>query len=322
MAEFRIIKYEDKYFDAWNSFVKKSNNGTIFHRQDFLNYHGDKFKENEHHLIILKGETIFGLIPMAFFKKEGKIIAKSPYAASYGGFIFNDIVNYSNSRLIISLFINYLSLFNINEVYITPSINSYQEKHCDTFNFNLLESGFKIINSDITNVVNLSKGDIYKDILTSRARNMISKALKFNLNIIERSDINVFWDLLIKTYNKFNKAPTHSLQELAYLVNNFEKEIYFNVVLYENRPISGILIFNLNHNCNLVFYLVTDELYLYTQSLSLLIYHTMLKSKEKGVEFFDFGTSSINLVSNPNLFQFKESFGSIGSFKQTYKLIL
>ena len=69
MANYKIIKYDVKYFDKWNKFVENSNNGTIFHRLDFLNYHGNKFKKNEHHLIILKGDTIFGVINLPLLLK-------------------------------------------------------------------------------------------------------------------------------------------------------------------------------------------------------------------------------------------------------------
>ena len=319
MTKYKIIKYQEKYFNEWNNFVENSNNGTIFHRLDFLNYHGEKFTENEHHLIILKGETIFGIIPLAIFEEDGKRIAKSPYGASYGGFVFKNAINYSSSRKIISTFIHYLKKINVNVCYITPAIGNYHQKECETFNFTLLENNFEIINSDITSYVNITNNDIYKNVITSRARNMISKAKKYDIIITEKVDSKAFWNLLCKTYTKFSKTPTHNLPELEFLLTKFQDKIYSYIAIFENNPISGILLFELNKKSSLVFYLVTDDDYIYTQSLSYLIYFTIQNLHEKGIEIFDFGTSSSNMTANPNLFQFKESFGTVGVYKNTYK---
>jgi len=322
MSKYKIIKYQKKYFNEWNNFVDNSNNGTIFHRLDFLNYHGDKFKENEHHLIILKGETIFGVIPLAIFNENGRKIAKSPYGASYGGFVFADVVKYSTSKKIIESFILYLIKNNINELFITPSIGKYCKVSCNTFNFVLLESGFKIINSDISSTVKLIDENILSNVFTSRARNMVTKAKKYGIRIKKNTDNKIFWDLLSKTYSKFEKKPTHNIHELNLLRNKFPGKIYSYIALYENKAISGILIFELNNKTQLAFYLVSDNEFLFTQSLSCLIYYSIQKAKEKGFEVFDFGTSSSNMIANPNLFQFKESFGAVGVIKDTYKLVI
>jgi lipid II:glycine glycyltransferase (peptidoglycan interpeptide bridge formation enzyme) len=52
--------------------------------------------------------------------------------------------------------------------------------------------------------------------------------------------------------------------------------------------------------------------------MSLLIFDTILDAKEREFDFFDFGTSSVNMIGRENIFRFKESFGSIGNFRHTY----
>ena len=37
-----IKKYSKTNFNDWENFVKKSNNGTIFHLRRFLNYHQER----------------------------------------------------------------------------------------------------------------------------------------------------------------------------------------------------------------------------------------------------------------------------------------
>ena len=93
-----LKEYKKDYFDKWNKFVENSNNGTIFHRLDFLAYHGDKFKSNENHLIWFKGDEIIALMPLGIFEENGKRIAKSPYGGSYGGVITRLNTTYSMSK--------------------------------------------------------------------------------------------------------------------------------------------------------------------------------------------------------------------------------
>ena len=52
--------------------------------------------------------------------------------------------------------------------------------------------------------------------------------------------------------------------------------------------------------------------------MSLIVYDTILKAKEDGFKYFDFGTSSVNMKGRENIFRFKESFGAIGVFRHTY----
>ena len=161
MSEYKILRYQPKYFDKWNLFVEQANNGTLFHRLDFLEYHQDRFAENEHHLLIFKGDSILGLIPLAIFEKAGKRIAKSPYGGSYGGFVFKSALNYKSSKLIVAEFLRYLHHIGIDEIYITPTISDFCSVVCDTVLFSMLEAGFKTSSSDVTSIVLLGGGRYY-----------------------------------------------------------------------------------------------------------------------------------------------------------------
>ena len=56
---------------AWDSFVRSANNGTIFHLQEFLNYHPeDRFKDNS--LEFYKNNKLLSVFPAADIFKDGK----------------------------------------------------------------------------------------------------------------------------------------------------------------------------------------------------------------------------------------------------------
>ncbi len=307
---FKIVKLDkNRDYEKWNRFLKDADGKTIFHSLDFLSYHKDRF--NEHHLGVIKGEELVGIIPLAIENK----IASSPYGASYGGFLFKKTQTYSNSKKIVKAFIEYLKDLDVKEIYIRPSIGIYYEKeYSQTFLFAMLEEGFKVINSDITSVVDLTKDTLF----TSRARNMARKALKYGVKIKFRSNLDDFWLLMEKTYARHQKNPTHTKEEYRYLMQKLPENIYCHVAYIDDIPIAGIGVFELNRSNIMSFYLCKDESYKHLQGQTLLIRDTILDAKERGFKYFDFGTSSTNMIGSESVFKFKESFGAIGLFRETY----
>ncbi len=319
MSRFTIEKIDrnsEKDYKKWVNFLKEANGATIFHHPDFLSYHKSRFYE--YHLGVFKGEKLFGIMPLAISIENGEKIAKSPYGASYGGFIFQNILTYSNSKEIIMLLKVFLRENKIKTVIITPSLQIYYKSFSETLNFSMLEQDFKIINSDISSIVCLKEDDLEKRVFTSKLRNMVRKAEKMDIQTQFYSSIDDFWSLMDKTFNKHGVSPTHTKEEINYLTQKFPNDIYFNIAYLNGTPIAAIGVFNLNEKNIMSFYLCSDEQYKYTQAMSLIIYKTILKAKEDGFDYFDFGTSSVNMVGKENIFKFKESFGAVGSFRHTY----
>ncbi len=316
----RIDRNNDKDYKLWIKKIEDFNGATIFHNPNFLSYHANRF--DECHLGFYKGEQLFGMIPLAIINENNIQIAKSPYGASYGGFVFQSILNYSDSTEIISLFINYLKK-TVNKIIITPSLSLHHNNgYSDTFSFSLLENGFKVVNSDITSTVSLSDKNIETEIFTSKIRNMARKARKAHVEIKYSCNIDDFWLLMDKTFQKHGTTPTHSKKQYQYLMNVFPDEIYCNIAYIRDIPVAGMGVFEINKKNIMSFYLCNDNEFQQTQAMSLLIYETILNAQERDFDFFDFGTSSVNMIGRENIFRFKESFGSVGSFKNTYEINL
>jgi hypothetical protein len=319
MSKIKLIEYSPEWFIKWNKFVEDSNNGTIFHRLDFLEYHCEKFKETENHLIWLKGEEIFCVLPLAFFKTENQIVAKSPYGGSYGGIVCKKPLNYFESNEVVCSLLDYFRNFGVNEIIITLPTKNLEIIQTDTLFFSFIEHGFKIINSDISSVVVIDNEEDKNSMFTTRSRNMVRKARKANVLPKQNQSIDDFWQVMDLTFSKIGKPPTHTYNEWKYLCYTFP-DIFWNDVAYlNNKPIAGIGHVKINKTTYSSFYLCSNPNYYETQALSLLITEALINAKDRGLKYFDFGTSSINMKANENIFRFKESFGSIGVFKHTIK---
>ena len=84
MLDLELFSKKDEI--SWDDFVSNSNNGTIFHSRQFLNYHPvERFKD--HSLIFLKKGKIVALFPAVLRKTDKGDLLASHTGASFGGFV-------------------------------------------------------------------------------------------------------------------------------------------------------------------------------------------------------------------------------------------
>lgn len=84
------------------------------------------------------------------------------------------------------------------------------------------------------------------------------------------------------------------------------------------RPIAGIGVFVINRRVSSSFYLCTDPEFQNVQALSGLVCGAIQRAQDNGFKWFDLGTSSDEMQGRENIFSFKEGFGAIGLFRDTY----
>lgn len=318
----RIIEADKNTSENWDNLVERSINGTLFHKQRFLSYHGDRFSGRERFLSILDGDAVFAQISLAIESNESDFkTALSPYGASYGGFIFARQPSYAESKKVVSAFLDYLLACDIHCAIVTHPIPCCAPFALDTFFFCLLEQGFISLQRDISNVVDLASAQHIPivDSLASSVRNQTRKACKSGVVVERNGDMRLFWPVLEKNQQRLQTLPTHTLNELILLHNAFPQEIYADIALHNDIPIAGILYFHINKRVNSSFYLAQDYEYRHLCGLTFLISEALTHSQEQGYAYFDFGTSTQNLKARENLLRFKESFSKIGMFRETFR---
>lgn len=303
----------------WDAFVEDANGGTIFHRLDFLAYHGDRFKKTERHLVIMKGEEVFGVMPLAVFEENGQKIGKSPYGASYGGPVFRKKLSYSESTSIVTELLVAIRAMKIDKLTLTLPIAAAYSEYCETFRLCLYEHGFHAVNRDISSVVALSVSrEKTEATFDSRGRNMTRKAQRLGVEIVHGAGLDLFWPVLLRTYEKHQTSATHSKEELAKLVDTFPDRVYFDIAIYRGEVVAGVGYFVINARMNSSFYFANIPERQDLQALSLLVSDALAQASDRNFKFFDFGTSSVGMKARSSIFQFKESFGAFGCFRDTF----
>ena len=88
-----IKKYTEKLNNIWDDFIFNSNNGTIFHTQQFLSYHQNK-KFTNHSLLFFDKDILLAVLPATIIKNNNQNILCSHPGASSGGVVYSQNLNF------------------------------------------------------------------------------------------------------------------------------------------------------------------------------------------------------------------------------------
>lgn len=317
MKKVQWVNANPRLMEQWDQLVDKSVNGTLFHSRRFLSYHGARFKGNERFLVALKIDQPIALLPLGLFLTEHGKIARSPYAASYGGIIFLRPPTYSEASRVITAFIDWLRSEGIQQCVITQSPDIFHDRNISTAIFGYHEQGFRLTSRDVCSVVNTaSKSDI-KGRMKGNARNKVRKAENAGVIVDTTASLEELWPVVEETFERHGTRPTHSYEELADLLNRCPQDIRIVIARLDKRPVAGIVEFRITNYVNSSFYFCQNSVGAEVQALSLLVDFSIHRAQVEGYKLYDFGTSTVKMNARPNIFRFKEGFGAEGIFRET-----
>ena len=313
-----IIKYDaNKHKILWDSFVLKSNNGTIFHSRKFLSYHKERNFQDCSFLFQNKNniEALF----------TGAIIDDVLYShpgASFGGFIYNQL-SFEFGSKIVELLLEFAQQNNLKEIVIVPTPFIYYNQYNEVMEYCLYIKGFSVIEYYMSSFVNLESNLL--DQLHNRKKRYIKK-MEGEIEIELSKDLDSFYPILVNNKLKHKTKPTHTLEELKILMQQFPDEIKLLLSCQNNKIIGGALNFITNKNSCILFYNMIDYEYQSLQVASLQIYASLKWAQENNLKFLDIGVSQLyegdKIVPHESLINFKEQFGAKAMIRKVMKLNL
>ena len=313
-----IIKYDkNKHESVWDSFVKSSNNGTLFHLRKFLSYHKNR-NFNDCSYIFKNKDKIEGLFSGAVINN----VLHSHPGASFGGFIHNDL-SFDSSNLMIELIIQEATKNDLKEIIIIPTPFIYYKNYQEVVEYCLYNKGFKDIEYYISSFVDLNN-NLFNQ-MHSRKKRYIKK-YHDQVEIKLSDDLDSFYPILVENKKKHKALPTHSLEELKILMDRFPDQIKLLLTYKNDKVIGGSLNFITNNHTCILFYNMIDYEYQNMQIASLQIYESLIWAKENNLKFFDIGVSQIyeneKIIPHVSLINFKEQFGAKTMIRKVMKLKL
>lgn len=304
--------------NEWDNFVDSSDNGTIFHKREFLSYHpSDRFKDAS--FVITKNNKPLSVFTAALIERDGKKILISHPGASYGSFVYNSDLNLKEAHSMVDLLIEYSKKIDANRIQLTLPPIIYQTKYSNYIDFALVRNGFTYLKREVSSIVQLDyKMEELLSTYRAEARTAVKKSIKQGVEIVECEKFADYYEILKKNLKlRHNVSPAHTLEELIKLKKIFPAKIRLWGAFLKDKLIAGVCNFSANPKVVLAFYISHDEDYQEYRAVNLLFYEIMRRYKEEGFRFLDFGIFTVNMDPNWGLGRFKENFGARGIFRDT-----
>lgn len=319
----KIIPYDGTYRDVWDRFVLESNNGTIFHLQQFFDYHKPgKFSFN--HLIFIEKDKIAGVLPGAVVE-DG--IYESPIGASYGSIVTKD-AKFEDAMEFVTTLTEYCKKAGYHKIRLTPPPLIYDCIPNQNLEFAMLWQGFRYETHYISSAIQLDPNREIIPRFQRTVRNCVRKTfhnpdIRFEIN--ERYD--EFYPIMEENLAKHDAKPTHSYEDLQKLSKLLPANLRLFMIYHKDRPIGGSLMFYCNKNVALCFYNMMRYKDAELKPIHRVMYEVVKHATENGYQYVDIGVSQLPASDNPmtpnrNLIAFKETFDAKTIMRNTLILDL
>jgi len=319
----RVVEYTPEMLDQWEGFVESSANGTIFHLQRFLNYHPPgRFRHR--HLMFYEGKKLVALVPGVDWQDGKRRVYISHRGASYGGFVIPEGFGIKDAMEVVGTLLWWCKNKEYRELILTQTPQIYYSRPHNHIDFALMRNGATFVKRELTSVIELKSSiDENFAMFRSEARTATRKAMRNGVEVRLSDDFPEFYRILEKNLAmRHNVSPTHTLEELLLLRSFFPNRIMLWGAYYKGNLIAGVVIFITNPRALLAFYISHDERHQHLRPLNLLFYSVIKWGIENRFRYLDFGTYTLNMEPNFGLANFKEGFGALGYFRDTYRVVL
>ncbi len=320
----QIQQYNTKQRSQWEEFISAANNGTVFHRQQFLDYHPKGRFEN-HHLMLFDGTRLAAVMPALIKDEQGNPTVISYGGASYGGLVTAGGLGIAQINKLAEATTEYWAKLGAKRILITQPPLIYMQQPNQYIDFSLAKLGYSYLKREITAVIPLSFSN-EESIINSfkpETRTALRKSYKSGVTVSISENMDEFYHILERNLSaRHNVKPTHTLAELKKLKKLLPENILQFTSYLGKKPVAGITVFICNPKVILAFYISHDQDYQEHRPVNS-VYHQVIKwGWENGFKYLDLGTFTLNMQPNWGLGRFKESFGARGFLRETFELRL
>lgn len=310
----KIKLYTPNDKQTWDKFVRESKNGTFLFYRDFIEYHGERFKD--YSLMFYIDNVLVALMPGHIADK----IYYSHQGLTYGGLIMS---TETTSSQVLKIFEHLTVTFRhqgISKIIYKSIPHIYHKQPAEEDLYALFRYNAVLSARSISSTVRIDNRLKYSD---SR-KNGLKKAMKNDLRVGLSTDLESFWSILSQNLkDRYGKAPVHSLEEISYLQEKFPENIHlFAAWDSKGTMLGGCLVFEMEEIVHAQYTAATEEGK--TKGTIDLIIDYLIDTKYKNKTYFDYGISTDNqgLYLNESLIYQKEGFGARGIVYDTYTINL
>ena len=318
-----VSRYQPSQAAEWRTFLADSNNGTLFHDLDFLEYHPPE-RFDTHHLLLKQNDKLIALLPAAIVSEpDGRHFLKSPYGGSVGGLVLPLEHNASTTLRLVSSLENYASNLKLAGVEMRIAPNIYDRCPNDELSFALMASGFTLAGRWLSHIITLplDPGEVLNQ-LSNRRRSYVRSALNQGLEMTVAGPdyLSSFYRILEENRAKHSARPTHTLAELERIFQLTPDRVKLFVCKWQGEIIAGTLVFELNDRVAYSFYPCHDQRFERYRPAAVVTVSVAQYYAGHGFRYLDLGPTTFDdLTLNEGLARFKGEMGGVGFCRDTWR---
>jgi hypothetical protein len=299
----------------WAQFLADSFNGTLFHDLRFLRYHPMR-RFRFHHLMFRRNGRPIALLPGGLSGSTDQPIFCSPLGASIGGPAVAVGFGAELALNIITALQNYARDHRWAGIEMTLPPACYDYDTAGAIEFALFSRGFRVVNRWLCPMIRLVSGrtDCYEQTFRRRQITSVRSAKRKNMIGIE-SGLDVldsFLKLFRETYARHGVSPTHTADEIRYLLQHLPERIRIHLAMFRETPVAGILVFTLNASVAYTFYICSSAEHIHEHGAAFIIADLIDRLSNRGFRYLDLGPSASDKKFNKGVTFFKEGMGAAG----------
>jgi Acetyltransferase (GNAT) domain len=308
--EWVIRPYRPEDANAWKTFLRDSNNGTLFHDLDFLAYH-PPVKYDFRHLIALRGTHVEAVIPGAL-SADGIFVSLA--GASIGGLAVKKSLSVEACLHLVEALQLYCKSVGWQGIEITVPPPVYNDEPDQIIEFALHVRGFDLVHRSLPLLIPLDRqgGDNYQRLFRQSQRSYVRACRQKGVVVTEAGieALGEFLELFAETYARLEALPTHTPEEIRSLFHRIPARLRIWSAKLEGITIASALLFVLNRNICNTFYICDRASHREFHGVTVLIAEAIDVLAERGFRYLDLGPSASGAHFNTGVVNFKESLGA------------
>lgn len=311
---YEIVRYTPELKAQWDSFVRKSRNGTFLFLRDYMDYHRQRFTDFS--LLIFHKQSLVALLPL---NKEADGSVASHSGLTYGGLITDKKGRAEKVMKMFECLNTWLRDAGIRRVVYRPVPWIYHEMPAEEDLYAL----FNVCNARLTaREISSTISQENKLAFSQSRKDCLRKAKRAGVEVMPCNDFAAFWDILsANLQQRYAVNPVHSLTEISMLASLFPHEIRLYAAYLDNEMVAGTVVYVMPRVVH-VQYISASAKGKAVGALDLL-FRYLIDEVFVDKPYFDFGKSTEDRgrrLNEPLIFQ-KEGFGGRGVCYDTYEWV-
>jgi Acetyltransferase (GNAT) domain len=311
-----VTPYSHADAAEWDKLIENSTSGTFLHTRRFLAYHRDRFIDMS--VCIRDGAELIGVLPAASVNRNDSRVVSHP-GLSYGGLIHGGKLCGQDMLAVWGPVLKYYSARGFKSLCykIVPTI--YQRAPAQDDVYAIFRHSGRRYRCDLSVAIDLR----LRLKVSGRRTRGLKKAVKTGVLVTQDPRyVTELWAVLERNLGEKHEAkPTHSLDEIRYLHQQFPDNIFFLSAILNGSLIGGVVLF-FTPTVLHAQYICSNELGKSVCALDLIFAKAIEMASSRDLRYFNFGICSEDNgnILNEGLYRFKSEFGGAGVVHEFYEI--